>query len=65
MQEYCLSQTRTKRYLLRSTCLKGLYSTDYALLTAGIVILTIPELVVFACLQKHIIDGIMEGAVKG
>lgn len=44
---------------------KGLYSTDYALLTAGIVILTIPELVVFACLQKHIIDGIMEGAVKG
>lgn len=44
---------------------KGLYSTDYALLTAGIVILTIPELIVFACLQKHIIDGIMEGAVKG
>lgn len=44
---------------------KGLYSTDYALLTAGIVILTIPELIVFGCLQKQIIDGIMEGAVKG
>lgn len=44
---------------------KGLYSSDYASMTAAIVILTVPQLAVFAGLQKHIIDGITAGAVKG
>ncbi len=59
-------QTRANYTIpLASALFKGLYSTDYALMTAGIVILTLPEVAVFAALQKHIIGGIMEGAVKG
>ncbi|NBK91928.1 carbohydrate ABC transporter permease [bacterium 1XD21-13] len=50
---------------MASALFKGLYSTDYAMMTAAIVILVIPQLAVFAGLQKHIIDGITAGAVKG
>ena len=44
---------------------KGMYSADYALMTAGCVILIVPQLTVFTVFQKYIINGVTAGAVKG
>lgn len=44
---------------------QGLYSADYATMAAAIVILILPQLVIFSLLQKQIVDGITAGAVKG
>lgn len=50
---------------MAASLFKGLYSSDYATMTASIVILILPQLVVFSVLQKQIVDGITAGAVKG
>lgn len=50
---------------MATTIFKGLYDTDYGLMGAAIVTLTVPQLAVFAAFQKHIIGGITAGAVKG
>lgn len=50
---------------LAVTLFKSRYDTDYAMMSAGILILVIPQAAVFTSLQKYIIDGIMAGAVKG
>ena len=44
---------------------KGQFSTNYALMTAGCVILIVPQLLIFTIFQKYIIDGVTAGAVKG
>jgi len=44
---------------------QGAYITDYPLLMAGIMITTIPILIVYLILQKHLIKGIAAGAVIG
>lgn len=44
---------------------KGVYSTNYALMTAGCVILILPQLLIFTIFQRYIIDGVTAGAVKG
>ena len=41
------------------------YGTDYGLLCASIVLVVVPVLIVYILLQKHIIKGMMAGAVKG
>ncbi len=41
------------------------YGTDYGLLCASIVLVVVPVLIVYICLQKYIIKGMMAGAVKG
>jgi cellobiose transport system permease protein len=41
------------------------YITDYALTLTGTALATVPLLVVFALLGRHIIHGIMQGAIKG
>ena len=41
------------------------YSSEYSLIMAGSVVALIPVLLVFACLQKYFVEGIMVGAVKG
>lgn len=50
---------------LAAAYFKGTFSTNYALMTAGCVILIIPQLIVFAVFQKYIIDGVTAGSVKG
>jgi cellobiose transport system permease protein len=40
------------------------YVTDYSLLLTGALISSLPILAVFAFLGRHILDGIMQGAVK-
>ena len=44
---------------------KGTFSTNYALMTAGCVILIIPQLLIFTIFQRYIISGVTAGAVKG
>jgi cellobiose transport system permease protein len=41
------------------------YTTDYALTLTGTALATVPLIVVFGLLGKYIIQGIMQGAVKG
>jgi cellobiose transport system permease protein len=41
------------------------YVPDHSVILAGTLVGTVPVLVVFALLGKHIVGGIMEGAVKG
>lgn len=50
---------------MAASLFKGLYASDYATMTAAIVILVLPQLIVFSVLQKQIVDGITAGAVKG
>ena len=45
--------------------LKGVYGTDYGLLTAGTLVAILPILVLFLLLQKEFISGLTSGAVKG
>jgi cellobiose transport system permease protein len=47
-----------------STLASG-YVEDYALVLTGTFISILPLLVVFLVLGRHIISGIMKGAVKG
>ncbi|MBN1824228.1 MAG: carbohydrate ABC transporter permease [Endomicrobiales bacterium] len=44
---------------------QGTHMTDYPLLMAGLTIATIPVLVVYLMMQKHIVKGIAAGALKG
>ena len=44
---------------------QGTHMTDYPMLMAGLTIATIPVLVVYLIMQKHIVKGIAAGALKG
>ncbi|MCX5781201.1 MAG: carbohydrate ABC transporter permease [Elusimicrobia bacterium] len=44
---------------------QGTHITDYPLLMAGLTIATIPVLVIYLLMQKHIVKGIAAGALKG
>ena len=44
--------------------LAGGYVTDYSVLLTGALVSSLPILVVFALMGRHILDGIMQGAVK-
>jgi ABC-type glycerol-3-phosphate transport system permease component len=41
------------------------YRTEYGMLFAGIILVTLPILVVYAALQRQIVRGIAAGALKG
>lgn len=45
--------------------LQGTYFKDMALIMAGVVLATIPLLLLFAAAGRHLVSGIMQGAVKG
>jgi cellobiose transport system permease protein len=47
-----------------STIASG-YITDYALTLTGTALATMPLIIIFALLGKHVISGIMQGAIKG
>lgn len=56
-------QLRTLPIGLRS--FMGQYDTEWNLLMAGAVVSTIPVILLFIILQKHLIGGLTAGAVKG
>ncbi|MEG0650273.1 MAG: carbohydrate ABC transporter permease, partial [Oscillospiraceae bacterium] len=39
--------------------------TNYGLMVAAVVLVVVPVLIVYVCLQKNIIKGMTVGAVKG
>ena len=45
--------------------LRGQYTTDWPVITAGALLSTIPTLIVFVFLQRYFIQGITSGAVRG
>jgi ABC-type sugar transport system, permease component len=42
----------------------GTYSADYGTIMAGLVLTTLPVIILYFILQKHIISGVVSGAVK-
>jgi cellobiose transport system permease protein len=45
--------------------LQGSYFVDYSVVLAGVLLATLPLIVLFAFTGKHLVSGIMQGAVKG
>jgi ABC-type glycerol-3-phosphate transport system permease component len=56
---------RTLPLGLANLAITSQYHTDYGMLFAGLVLVTVPILVVYVALQKHLIKGITAGALKG
>jgi raffinose/stachyose/melibiose transport system permease protein len=50
---------------LAASLFKSQYNTSYAGLTAGLVVLMVPQLLFYAFFQKYIVAGMMAGAIKG
>jgi len=50
---------------MASAVFKSQYTADYGLMTAGLVILMLPLIILFMFLQKYVVDGMVAGAVKG
>ena len=44
---------------------QGTHMTDYPLLMSGLTIATVPIVIIYLLMQKHIVKGIAAGAVKG
>lgn len=44
--------------------LRGQFSSDYGLLAAGIIVLAVPALIVYALFQEQVVKGLTAGAVK-
>jgi cellobiose transport system permease protein len=45
--------------------LQSNYFVDYSIVLAGVLLATIPLLILFAFAGKQLVSGIMAGAVKG
>jgi ABC-type glycerol-3-phosphate transport system permease component len=45
--------------------LRGIYNTDYGMISAGTMVSIMPVMIVFLLLQKEFIAGLTSGAVKG
>jgi len=56
---------RTLPLGLANLSITSQYRSDYGMLFAGLVIVTVPILAVFIALQKHLVKGVTAGAVKG
>ena len=56
---------RTLPLGLANLSITSQYHSDYGMLFAGLVVVTMPILIVFIALQKHLVKGVTAGAVKG
>jgi ABC-type glycerol-3-phosphate transport system permease component len=56
---------RTLPLGLANLAITSQYQSDYGTLFAGLVLVTIPILIVYLALQKHLVKGITAGALKG
>jgi ABC-type glycerol-3-phosphate transport system permease component len=56
---------RTLPLGLANLSITSQYRSDYGMLFAGLVIVTVPILVVFVALQKQLVKGVTAGALKG
>lgn len=56
---------RTLPLGLANLSLVAQYRGDYGILFAGIIVVTIPILIIYIALQKHLVKGVTAGALKG
>ena len=59
------AEVRTLPLDLANLAITSQYHTDYGELFAGLVLVTVPVLVVYLLLQRHIVKGVTAGALKG
>jgi ABC-type glycerol-3-phosphate transport system permease component len=59
------NQARTLPLGLANLSITAQYHTDYGMLFAGLVLVTLPILVLYLLLQRHIVKGVSAGALKG
>lgn len=69
-QEFLIAVTFTSSAHLRTltvgiAAMRGRDIVDWGLLNAGVVVTTIPLAVLFAFVQKYLVEGLTSGAVKG
>jgi len=50
---------------LATSFFKGMYSIDYAVMTSAIMLIVLPQLILFAFFQRFVIEGVTAGAIKG
>lgn len=60
-----LSDSRLRTLPIATRVFYGAFSADLGLLMAALVLMILPILILYLFLQKHIIDGVVAGAVKG
>lgn len=60
-----LTDNSKKTLPLMTYMFTGQYFTDYALVLSGLILTMLPILVVYIFMQKNIIEGVAQGAVKG
>jgi len=58
-------RARTLPLGLANLSITSQYRSDFGMLFAGLVLVTIPILIVYVALQKHLVKGITAGALKG
>lgn len=64
-QMFFLRRPETKAITRLLNDLTSQEGTDYGLMAAAVTLVVVPVLIVYICLQKHIIKGLTAGAVKG
>lgn len=60
-----LTDNSKKTLPLMTYMFTGQYYTDYALVLAGLILTMLPILIVYIFMQRNIIEGVAQGAVKG
>lgn len=60
-----INKAEMRTLSLAASLFKSQWNTSYAGLTAGLVVLLIPQLIFYAFFQKYIAAGMMSGAIKG
>jgi ABC-type glycerol-3-phosphate transport system permease component len=58
-------EARTVPLGLANLSTTSVFRSDYGMLFAGLVLVTVPILVVYVILQRHIVKGVAAGALKG
>ena len=64
-QSFFLRYPKEKTITLLLNEISSQAGVNYGLMAASVVLIVIPVLVVYVCLQKHIIKGLTAGAIKG
>ncbi len=59
------NSARTLPLGLANLSITAQYKTDYGMLFAGLVLVTLPILALYLLLQRHIVKGVSAGALKG
>ena len=60
-----IQDTSMNTISLMTSMFKGQYSMDYSGIIAASLLIMVPELIFYVLMQRDIISGMTEGAVKG